>query len=111
MALLSPYISFRMPPLSRHLSQKRGARRKISGTHALADLKPTDREENCYNRTETGAGWVNKTSLYGGGALADCLDERLVLDVIGVIGLDLDGQAGEGALQGLLGGGVDHLGL
>ena len=49
--------------------------------------------------------------LNDGQALADRLYHRLVLDVIGVIGLQLDGNACEGALQGLLGGGVDHLGL
>lgn len=43
--------------------------------------------------------------------LAHRLDERIVLDVVGVVGLDLGGDAGEGALEGLLGGGVDHLGL
>ena len=43
----------------------------------------------------------------GGGAL----DDFAVLDVVGVVGLDVDGEAVEGALEGLLGGGVHHAGL
>ena len=43
----------------------------------------------------------------GGGAL----DDFALLDVVGVVGLDVDGEAVEGALEGLLGGGVHHAGL
>lgn len=43
----------------------------------------------------------------GGGAL----DDFAVLDVVGVVGLDVDGETVEGALEGLLGGGVHHAGL
>jgi hypothetical protein len=43
----------------------------------------------------------------GGGAL----DDFALLDVVGVVGLDVDGEAVEGALDGLLGGGVHHAGL
>lgn len=43
--------------------------------------------------------------------LADGLDDGVVLDVVGVVGLQLDGDTGECSLQGFLGGGVDHLGL
>jgi len=46
-----------------------------------------------------------------GGALADRLDHRIELNVVGVVGLELRRDAGEGAFEGLLGGGVDHLGL
>jgi len=46
-----------------------------------------------------------------GGSLADGLFYRLELNVIGIIGLELGGDAGEGALESLLGRGVDHLGL
>lgn len=40
----------------------------------------------------------------GGGAL----DDAVVLDVVGVVGLDVDGDAVEGALEGVLGRGVHH---
>ena len=43
----------------------------------------------------------------GGGAL----DDFTLLDVVGVVGLDVDGEAVEGALEGLLGRGVHHAGL
>ena len=43
----------------------------------------------------------------GGGAL----DDFALLDVVGVVGLDVDGEAVEGALEGVLGGGVHHAGL
>lgn len=46
-----------------------------------------------------------------GETLADGLEDGVVLNVIGVVGLELGGNAGEGALQGLLGRSVDHLGL
>ena len=46
-----------------------------------------------------------------GGALADRLEDGVVLNVIGVVGLELGGDAIEGALQGLLGRSVNHLGL
>lgn len=46
-----------------------------------------------------------------GETLADSLDDAVVLDVVGVVGLELGSNAGEGSLEGLLGGGVDHLGL
>lgn len=39
------------------------------------------------------------------------LDDFALLDVVGVVGLDVDGEAVEGALDGLLGGGVHHAGL
>lgn len=44
-------------------------------------------------------------------ALADSLDDGVVLNVVGVVGLELSSDAGEGTLQGLLGRSVDHLGL
>lgn len=34
-----------------------------------------------------------------------------MLNVVGVVGLELGGDTSEGALEGLLGGSVDHLGL
>lgn len=34
-----------------------------------------------------------------------------VLNVVFVVGLELGGDAVEGALEGVLGGGVNHLGL
>ena len=43
----------------------------------------------------------------GGGAL----DDAVVLDVVGVVGLDVDGEAVEGALESVLGGRVHHAGL
>jgi len=46
-----------------------------------------------------------------GSALADSLENRLPLDVVVVVGLELGRDAGERALEGLLGGSVDHLGL
>lgn len=47
----------------------------------------------------------------GSSTLADLGQDGVVLDVVAVIGLDLDGDTAQGALQGVLGGGVDHLGL
>lgn len=44
-------------------------------------------------------------------ALGDSGDDALVLDVIGVVGLDIGGKAVEGALDGFLGGRVHHAGL
>lgn len=46
-----------------------------------------------------------------GEALADGLDDGVVFDVVGVVGLELNGDAGQGSLESLLGGSVDHLGL
>lgn len=46
-----------------------------------------------------------------GKALADSLEDDVVLDVISVVGLQLGGDTGKCALKGLLGRGVDHLGL
>jgi hypothetical protein len=43
--------------------------------------------------------------------LADGLEDGVVLNVISVVGLELRGDTGQGALESLLGGGVDHLGL
>lgn len=34
-----------------------------------------------------------------------------MLNVVAIVGLDLDGNTAQGALQGVLGGGVHHLGL
>lgn len=42
---------------------------------------------------------------------ADGLEDGIVLDVVGVVGLELSGDTSEGALQSLFGRGVDHLGL
>lgn len=53
----------------------------------------------------------NKTPCLTGKTLADSLDDGVVLNVIGVIGLQLSSNSGEGSLEGLLGGSVDHLGL
>ena len=44
-------------------------------------------------------------------ALGDSGDDALVLDVIGVVGLDVGGETVEGALDGFLGGRVHHAGL
>lgn len=44
-------------------------------------------------------------------ALADSLDDAVVLNVVRVVGLELSSDAGEGTLQGLLGRSVNHLGL
>lgn len=38
----------------------------------------------------------------GSRPLADELDDGIVLDVIGIVGLQLSGDAGEGSLEGLL---------
>lgn len=43
----------------------------------------------------------------GGGAL----DDLAVLNVVGVVGLDVNGDTVEGALESVLGGGVHHAGL
>lgn len=43
-------------------------------------------------------------------ALADGLENGVVLDVVGIVGLELGRNTSERALQGLLGGGVNHLG-
>ena len=53
------------------------------------------------------AGWECMRLTAGGGAL----DDFALLDVVGVVGLDVDGEAVEGALEGVLGGGVHHAGL
>lgn len=55
-------------------------------------------------RTVLGCTYLSKT-------LADGLEDGVVLDVVGVVGLELGGDTSEGALQSLLGRGVDHLGL
>lgn len=47
----------------------------------------------------------------GSSTLADLGQDGVVLNVVAVIGLDLDGDTAQGALQGILGGGVNHLGL
>jgi hypothetical protein len=44
-------------------------------------------------------------------ALGDSGDDALVLDVIGVVGLDVGGETVEGALDGFLGGRIHHAGL
>lgn len=44
-------------------------------------------------------------------ALGDSGDDALVLDVIRVVGLNVGGEAVEGALDGFLGGRVHHAGL
>lgn len=41
----------------------------------------------------------------------DGVVDGFVLKVVRVVGLDLIGEALEGSLESLLGGGVDHLGL
>lgn len=46
-----------------------------------------------------------------GHAFAHGLENVIVLDIVGVIGLDLSCDARERALEGFLGRGVDHLGL
>ena len=46
-----------------------------------------------------------------GEALADGLDDGVVFDVVGVVGLELNGDTSQGSLESLLGGSVDHLGL
>lgn len=43
----------------------------------------------------------------GGGAL----DDLAVLNVVGIVGLDVNGDTVEGALESVLGGGVHHAGL
>lgn len=44
-------------------------------------------------------------------ALADLVKDGVVLDIVAIVGLNLDGDAAQRALQGVLGGGVHHLGL
>lgn len=44
-------------------------------------------------------------------ALGDSGDDALVLDVIGVVGLDVGSETIEGALNSFLGGRVHHAGL
>lgn len=51
---------------------------------------------------------VRDTCLTAGGG---ALDEAVPLDVVGVVGLDVDGKAVERALEGFLGGRVHHAGL
>jgi hypothetical protein len=51
---------------------------------------------------------VRNTCLTAGGG---ALDEAVPLDVVGVVGLDVDGKAVERALEGFLGGRVHHAGL
>jgi hypothetical protein len=41
-------------------------------------------------------------------ALGDSADDIVVFDVVGVVGLDIGGEAVEGALDGFFGGGVHH---
>lgn len=41
----------------------------------------------------------------------DGVEDGAVLKVVRVVGLELIGEALEGSLESLLGGGVDHLGL
>jgi hypothetical protein len=50
--------------------------------------------------------WNMRLATSGG-----ALDDFAVLDVVGVVGLDVDGEAVEGALESILGGGVHHAGL
>lgn len=51
---------------------------------------------------------VRDTCLTAGGG---ALDEAVPLDVVGVVGLDVDGKAVERTLEGFLGGRVHHAGL
>lgn len=44
-------------------------------------------------------------------ALGDAAEDGLVLDIVGVVGLDVGGEAVERTLQGVLGGGIHHAGL
>lgn len=44
-------------------------------------------------------------------ALGDSRDNIVVLDVVGVVSLDISGETVERALDGFLGGGVHHAGL
>lgn len=53
-------------------------------------------------------GWHGEMRLAAGGG---ALDDFALLDVVGVVGLDVDGEAVEGALEGFLGRGVHHAGL
>lgn len=39
------------------------------------------------------------------------LDDAVVLDVVGIVGLDVNSEAVERALEGILGGRVHHAGL
>lgn len=57
------------------------------------------------------AAFLARAQDLAGHALADLGQNGVVLDVIRVVGLQLDGDAVESALQGVLGGGVHHLGL
>lgn len=41
----------------------------------------------------------------------DGVEDRAVLKIVRVVGLELIGEALEGSLESLFGGGVDHLGL
>ena len=52
--------------------------------------------------------WLEEMRLAASGG---ALDDFAVLDVVGVVGLDVDGEAVEGALEGVLGRGVHHAGL
>lgn len=44
-------------------------------------------------------------------ALADGLDDGVIFNVIGVVGLQLCGDTSQRSLEGVLGGSVNHLGL
>lgn len=86
----------------------------IHTNHTLPPSLPLSRTQS---RKEAGGGEflsslsLGRSQLDSSSALADGLDQLLPLDVIGVVGLHLGSETREGTLQGLLGGGVDHLGL
>lgn len=52
-----------------------------------------------------------KWKIYLCEALADLCEDGLVLDVVFVVCLEFSGDSVQGALEGVFGGGVDHLGL
>lgn len=62
----------------------------------------------CRDNKQQGKG---QPASLAGEAFADGLEDGVVLNVVRVVGLELGGDTGQGALEGVLGGGVDHLGL
>lgn len=93
-ALSSYLITLAMHHYRRHWLMIKGKKKS----------NPFIRPRRCLGVSQSGGHLSGET-------LADGLDDGVVFDVIAVVGLQLDGNAGQGLLEALLGGGVNHLGL